>query len=389
MEWFTLDASLRQSTVIEGFRSFIWSERYSLCGDFQIVTRSTPSSRALLSPGTNVGMRESRYVMIIETASDKLAEDGGRNLTVTGRSMEKILDDRVAMPLIDDLTSTPKWSVTGTPGDIARYLFDQVCVTGVLSANDTIPFYHAGTFLPAGTIAEPSETFVMDFDPDTLYKDLAKICEIWPLGFRLVRNGEASEIYFDVYTGNDRTSRQTLNSPVIFSPDMETIGNTETLKSVSSLKTVAYVFAQNDATIVYASGYDSSVSGAERRVLLVKADDIDLPAGSALTAAMTQRGMEELAKYRDVNAFAGEIPQHLPYVYGIDYGLGDLVEEQGLDGYVSQMLVTEQIFISDQEGERTYPTLVISDIIVPGSWRAEPVTEHWNDVAADRHWDDA
>jgi Siphovirus ReqiPepy6 Gp37-like protein len=389
MEWYTLDDSLRRDSVIENYQSFIWTERYSAWGDFQIVTRSTFYNRSLLTPGTMIAMNGSYRVMTIETVKDDLASDGVKNITVTGRSLEAILDDRVAMPLINNLTATPKWICSGTPGAIARYIFDQVCVHGVLSANDTIPLFHEGTFLPPGSIAEPGTAYTMEFDPGTVYKNLLKICEIWPIGFRLVRNGDTGGLYFDVYTGSDRTSGQTVNPPVIFSPGIETMDKMSVLRSISARKNVAYVFAQNGAAIVYASGWDSSVSGLHRRVLVVSASDIDLAAGTPLNDAMAQRGLEELAKYRDVYAVDGEVPQHLPFVYGVDYSLGDLVEERTPDGYINEMLVTEQIFISDHEGERSYPTLVMSDVIAGGSWLARSATEHWDDVPSTQHWDDA
>jgi Siphovirus ReqiPepy6 Gp37-like protein len=388
MEWYTLDDALRRDTVIEGYESFIWAERYSAWGDFQILTKATFASRSLLRPGTRIGKKDSNRVGRIETSKDSIDEDGTKNILVSGRTIEHLLDDRVAMPALADLTTTSQWVITGTPGDIARYIFEQVCVNGVLSAGDAIPFYHAGTLLPSGSIPEPSEIVTITFDPDSVYNDIQKICEIWSLGFRLVKNGDEGEIYFEIYTGSDRTSGQTVNNAVIFSWDTESIGKTEVLRSIAQLKTVAYVFAKNGAMAVYANGYDASSSGADRRAVLVKADDIDLDPGPELNAAMAQKGMEELAKWGEIYAFDGELPPHNPYVYGRDYNLGDLVEERSPDGGSNYMLVTEQIFVSDSEGERTYPTFVLQAVITPGSWITQSSDLHWDDVPAGVHWND-
>jgi hypothetical protein len=386
MEWYTLDDNLQRFRVIEGFESFIWTERYAAQGDFEIVINSNHDSKSLLQTGTRIGMKGSYRVMTIDTVSDELATDGVKKLTVTGKSMENLLDDRVAMPALDDLTAKPKWTITGTPGYIARYIFSQICVTGVMSPNDTIPFYHSGTLLPPGNIPEPNTSYTIDFDPDTVYNDLVKVCEIWSIGFRLVKNGDLGQIYFEVYTGSNRTSFQTILPPVIFSQGMDSISKTSTLRSLADLKTVAYVLAANDAIAVYADGVDSSVTGSARRVLLVKADDIDLAVGAPLTAAMQQRGLEELAKHRALYAFDGEIPQHQPYTYGVDYNLGDLVEERSPDGFISQLIVTEQIFVSDSSGELSYPTLTLKELLLPGTWVARPIAEHWADVPDDQYW---
>jgi Siphovirus ReqiPepy6 Gp37-like protein len=389
MEWYTLDDHLRRDVVIEGYESLIWTERYGGWGDFQIVITSSFNSRSIFKTGVNIAKRDSTYVMQVETVEDQIDEDGVKNLVISGRSYEKILDERIAMPSLTDLTTAPKWIITGTPGYIARHIFSEICVNGVLNANDTIPFYVAGTLLPSGNIAEPTEEVTIEFEPATVYYDIQKICEIWSLGFRFAKDGDTGNVYFEIYTGDDRTSKQITLPPVIFAIDMESIDKISSLKSIATFRTLAYVFAKNGAMAVYADGYDSSTPDSDRRILLVKADDLDIPAGPDLDAAMTQRGKEELAKCREIYAVDGEIPQYQSYVYGTDYQLGDLVEEIGPDGFSSSMIVTEQIFISDEEGNRSYPTLMLSAAVSPGSWRSRPVDEHWNDVPADEHWNDA
>ena len=364
-------------------------DRYDGWGDFQITIKSTFQNRSLLRLGTWIGMQGSDRLMQIESITDAMGDDGSKNLSVTGRSAEKLLDDRVAMPSLGDLTTTPKWVITGKPGDIARYIFSQICVTCVLSPNDTIPGYHSGTILPPGTIPEPSEVVIIEFDPGSVYYDIQKLCQIYAMGFRLIKDGDTGNLYFDVYTGNDRTSAQVERPAIIFSQDLESIDKTSTLQSIASVKTVAYVFTKNGAIMVYPLGYDSSVSGADRRVLLVKDDSMDIPAGPDLDLAMTQKGNEELSKFRKIYAFDGEIPKYEPYIYGVDYGLGDLVEERSPDGFANYMLVTEQIFISDAEGERSYPTLVLIQTITPGAWLSVPADQHWDDVPSDQHWADA
>jgi len=122
------------------------------------------------------------------------------------------------------------------------------------------------------------------------------------------------------------------------------------------------------------------------KIEVVKADDLDLAVGAPLTAAMQQRGLEELAKHRTLYAFDGEIPQHQPYTYGVDYNLGDLVEERSPDGFISQLIVTEQIFVSDSSGELSYPTLTLKELLLPGTWVARPIAEHWADVPDDQVW---
>jgi hypothetical protein len=389
MEWFTLDDSLRRAEVIEGFESFVWTERYAAWGDFEILTNSDQGNRSLLQPGIRIGMTGSYRTMTVESVVDEIALDGIKKLTVTGRSMEAILEDRVAYSAVDDLTAKPKWTLTGHPADIMRTMFNTVCVTHALDANDGIPFYTSGRLLPVGSIPEPADTVTLDFDPDSLYNNLVSVATTWPVGFRLIRDGDTGHVYFEVYMGNDRTTMQSVRGAVLFAPQMETISKTATVKSIANQKSVAYVFGKLDAVKVYATGFDATVSGAARRVLMVNAQDIDLPLGAGLTTALTQRGKTELGKNTAVYAYDGEVTQYQPYVYEIDYSLGDLVEEQSPEGFINQLIVTEQIFVSDGSGELSYPTLTLKDVILPGTWRARPIGEHWADVASDQNWDEA
>ena len=386
MEYYTLDSSFRRDQVIEGFESFIWTERQQDAGNFQIVIKSTYQTRSLLALDTYITRAGSTYVMKIDTVSDDTASDGTRNLTVTGSSLEALLKDRVAMPAITDTTTTPNWVITDTPGNIIRYLFQQVCVECVLSGNDTIPSYHSGTLLPAGSIPEDSEPITVTAAPDTLFNTIQKIAQSYFLGFRFVRNGDTGEIYFEVYTGNDRTSDQTVRSPVIFDPNMDNLQSPTFLTSTALVKTVAYVFAQNGSAVAYATTADPDATGADRRVLLVNSSN-NGAAGPDLNAALAQEGLLALSSQRTVYNFGGELPQNVQYVYGRDYSLGDLVEARNSDGYGNQMYVTEQIFSSDNTGERQYPTLTVAEVVTPGSWVAFDPSIHWADEADTVYWD--
>jgi hypothetical protein len=53
------------------------------------------------------------------------------------------------------------------------------------------------------------------------------------------------------------------------------------------------------------------------------------------------------------------------------------------------MQVSEQIFVCDGEGERSYPTLAINQFIMPGSWLAWDYNQVWIDLGATEYWANA
>ncbi len=387
MEVYILDSLFRREQVIDNFDSLIWTERLSAYGDFELIMHSTLENRTRFPAGIRLAMNESYRVMTVETVEDTTDAEGRMLLKLKGRSLEAILDDRVARAELSDLTTDPKWVITGLPKAIAEQIFHDICVTGVLDAGDIIPSVVEGTIFPTDTIAEPSDSVTIEFDPTTVYQAIKNVCDLYDMGFRLVRDLDTSLLYFDIYTGSDRTSQQTTLPAVIFSPDLDNLQNTTELTTIAVYKNVAYVISPVGHEVVYPLDIDPTIAGLDRHVLLVKADDITDPDGPTASAKMIQKGLEELSKYRKFSAFDGEINQNSAYKYGIDYNVGDLIEMRNTDGVTNNMQVTEQIFVSDRDGERSYPTLSVNKFITPGSWSAWDYNQVWEDLdPSDETW---
>ena len=387
MEVYILDSLYRREKVIDRFESLIWTERFADLGDFQLSIHSTNESRSDLVAGKRLAVNDSYRVMTIETVENTVDEEGRALLKVKGKSLEGILEDRVAKGTMSDLTTEPKWSLTGTPGEIARKIFNDICVLGTLDPGDVIPFMMPGTIFPEDTIPEPTDVVTMDIPPMSVFAAVKEICDLYDLGFRLVRNFDTSQLYFDIYSGSDRTTLQTDLAPVVFAPDLDNLKNTTEFTTIAQNKNIAYVFSPVGFEVVVPQDVDPEVAGFERRVLLVQADDITDPYNAS--ALMIQRGKEELSKNRSFSAFDGELNQNSEYKYGVHYNLGDLVEMRNSDGVTNNMRVTEQIFVSDKEGERSYPTLAINLFITPGSWLAWDYNQVWADLGLTEYWADA
>lgn len=388
MELYTLDNIYRRTEVIDRFESLIWTERYSAFGDFEVIVPSTPEMRKRLSKGTLLAMNESYRVMRVEITEDATDDDGKALFKARGRSLEMVLEDRIAKPTLSDLTTEPEWVGSGTPSAVMNSLFNTIVRTPTLDPADAIPLLQPGSIFSPGTIPFPSETIDVRIPPMSLYQALKEIGDMYEIGFRLVRNGDQSELYFDVYNGNDRTTSQDDFPAVVFSPNLDNLKNTTELSSSAAYKNCAYVFSPVGVEVVYPLDVDPETTGFDRRVLLVMAEDIKDTDPAVATAAMIRKGHEELAKHRQLAAFDGELNQTSSYKYGFDYNLGDLVEMQNVDGIINKMLVTEQIFVSDSEGERSYPTLAMNLFITPGSWLGWDYNQVWEDLGATEYWAD-
>lgn len=389
MELYTLDTLFRRQQIIgpAQFESLIWAERMRAFGDFKLSILPTLANKNRFVEGVRLASDFSQRVMMVETVEDKEDRDGKRLLHIQGRSIEAILLDRIARVSLDDLTTTPKWILTGTPGAIVRQIFHDICVTGLLDTADIIPLVIEDSISPVDTIPEPADIITVELDLTTVYDAIADICNKYDMGFRLLRNGDTSELYWDVYMGSDRTSAQTTLEAVIFSPDLDNLHSTSELSTTALYKNTCYVFSPVGLEIVYALDIDPDIAGFERRVMYVKADDITDTDPLIASARMIQRGKEELSQHRQLKAFDGEIDPQSRYKYQEHFWIGDYVEQRSETGAANTMQVTEQIFVSDIEGERSFPTLTLNKFITVGSWEDWRYNVDWDNMEETDFWD--
>jgi len=385
---YILDSLLRRDTLVDKYLSFIWTDRFQAYGDFELVLPSTPNNRRLFTAGVKLACSESKYMMEVKTLEDTTDTEGKAAYKVSGVSFEELLESRVAAAMLDDTTTSPSWVITNTPGEICRKIFHDICVTGTLSVHDRIPFIMEGNIMPVNTIPEPVDVITVELTPQSVYSALKQLCETWTLGFRLLRNDDLSQIYFDIYSGSDRTTLQDDLPAVVFAPELDNLQNTTELRSTANYRNCAYVFSPAGYLTVYPPDVNPEVEGFDRRVMPVDASDITTD-NPDVPAALLQRGLEALSQQRSIAAFDGEINPNSSYKYGTHYFLGDLVEVRNADGVTNQMRVTEQIFVSDSEGERTYPTLAVALTIDTGTWLSWETAQVWEDLGPTEYWETA
>lgn len=401
MEVYTLDQNFRRTMAVDLYESLVWTERYRELGDFKLKTINgfwmLPDATVLyykdvLSPDTMLAITGSYRVMVIETVIESEADTGEKVLEISGRSLEKILAQRVAQgafnPIITPVPGTdysmPMWHLEGTAGEICRYMFEQICVEGLLNSGDVIPFITSGTIFPPDTIEEPTEEITIDVPPMSLLDAIKQVCDVYDLGFRLIRNPYTNLLYFDIYTGRDRTTNQTIDPAVIFSPETDSLANTSELTSVETEAVAAYVFSPLGSKIVYSGSASDLTDGFERKVLYV--DGSSLTESADVEGDLDKLGFAALATAVSFQAFDGEINQNSQYKYNASYNLGDQVEQRNDQGFANYLRVTEQIISCDVEGERSYPTLSKNLTVTPGSWAAMGMDE-WDDLD-DEEWAD-
>lgn len=95
MELIVLDTSLKMLSVLDTFESLIWTERYSAYGDFEVYTSINDSILEILKDDYYLWLKESDQTMIVEDRKIESDAENGNHFTVTGRSLESILERRI------------------------------------------------------------------------------------------------------------------------------------------------------------------------------------------------------------------------------------------------------------------------------------------------------
>lgn len=365
MELQTLTPTFQADEIIDDFASVIWTERFTDSGNVTLATADSFKLRQTLREGNFLSLPESQEVMLIETQSVKEGL-----IKVTGPSLSDILKQRILRNVATP--GSKNWVLTGSPGWIMCEIVRQMCVSGgIMDGTTVIPTGNKEIIpnLVIGNIADgPSQTIAVEYGQ--IFDKIKSLAETYFVGFSLHPTGITEDGYnlvFETYNGTDRTSEQSIVTPVIFEPSTDSLANSETLRSIAGWKNVAYAFAPSMPTPAVGIAYqDDSVDvvGIGRRTLLVNADDInEIPTGSTLQGLLDQKAKDALANNNYVKLADGEVVPELTYTLGVDYNLGDIIELRNEDQTLSQKArITEIIRAQDDTGERAYPTLsVISE----------------------------
>lgn len=388
MELRVLNKLYQPVSIVEDYESLIWTERFCDVGDFELHISSYPSVREDYAHGTLLGIDISDRIMMVNSFEEKTEDSGKRVSIIKGNSLESIFKDRIIAPNLlglkpNETADYSKMSMTAPPGQIMRNVVTLACFVGTLSANDKFITIKYNLPIDPLDIPEPADKITAEIPIGTVFDAIKQIGENWDLGFSIAKERTSQNLAFRVYSGRDRTTSQTKNAPVVFSPELDNLTDVTEISTTIDSKNVAYVFGADKALAVYPEGMDPSVAGFERRVMHVLAEDISSENTTNVVEALTAIGRAELAKHRTVRAFDGEIRQDSQYLYSRDYNLGDIVEMRIADGTSNRMRVTEQIFVSDANGVKSYPTLMLHEYVNRGSWLSWESNKQWVDFEGD------
>lgn len=385
-EAYILNTSCDIVSVVDAFESLIWTERYFECGDFELYMPLTSDILPYLVRGNYLITRDSQTVMVIEEIQIDTDAEKGTYATVTGRSVESILDRRVVWK---------EFNFNGSLQDGVERLLNENVISPT-NSDRKIPNFIFSKSTDSRIASLKLETYLYG---ENLYEAICSMCTDNNIGFRVrLMNGQ---FVFQLYKGYDRTYDQEDRPYVVFSPDFDNILTSTYYENDKALKNCALVSNDVDAkteveqhsvmvpiyqedgtakvtwmaysTVNYTPPWKRTTevktpnyrSGLNRREIFMDVsvsetddDGNDLSENQKI-ASMQTAGSEELADANITVAFDASVDPSRQFTYGTDFSIGDVVQVKNEYGYESKARITEVIRCNSTSGESVNPTFTV------------------------------
>ncbi len=353
---------LDQGELINGLKTIMWIERYRDVSDFAFTANAEKMVHKQLPVGTMISHTESTEVMVVE--NHEIREELGKEteVTITGRSFESFLENRV-------VGSNKAWPTTASAETEyilpAGLTWNQAVVLIKNHIDTSLVIDQKDAILNVKVITDvggTGDSFEMSIPRGDLYSNLINILDIDNLGIKTIRPGVRSPLGFTdpnmaivIHRGED------LSKEVAFSHATGEIQSADYLWSNKKFKNAALVTGRWIETVVK----DAS-AGYDRRMMYVEASDIDgeytiAPTGAErdlVLSYMQTRGLAALAAQNEIALVKTEPTRDSRiYKYREHYGVGDIITVDGEYNETTSMRISEYVEIEDETGESGYPTL--------------------------------
>lgn len=356
---YILNREFETVRMLDDYISFIWTDRFNKCGDFEIILPYDPNLFDYLKQNWYVVNPESEHTMIIESIYVKSEADGEDTVKISGRSLESILDRRIT------------WGLEYHNKTVQDCIIDTItsnCIKSSASARNIKGLSTAWNY----DEKLKSMKIETQFTGDNIYELTTNLCSKYGIGFKLTMPTDGNFI-FKLLTNEDRSYSQTKNPVVIFSPTFENLLNANSYESNQDYKTVALVGGEGEGNDRWYKSNDwTGDTGLDRRELFVDARDLRTKvrdpgsktertlSSSEYYSTLNTRGDRELAKHQVTTIFDGELEStRSQFKYKQDYNIGDIVQVEDKYRRMFTAMITEYIYSYTDSAIKCYPTFEV------------------------------
>lgn len=307
MEIHVFDQDFNFIGIVDSYTSSIWTPHFNTCGDFELYLPASCEMVTLLQEdyylvrSTDIRVVDNvttyKNVMIIKNITINTDVENGDYLTVTGKELKFILNQRIV------------WKMTTLIGNVAE------CIYKLLNENAIKPSDSARVlpYLTLDAIPDNiTEAITKQFTGNKLDAAIEELCLAYGLGYEVyvVRDSGVISMPFRLYKGVNRSYAQKVRPCVVFSSSHNNLYNTEYILNTEAYSNVALIGGEGEGTQrTYTSV--GAATGLDRYELFVDAKDVsstDNPDVEVITAdlakAVENKQAEVDAKQAQITAQA-------------------------------------------------------------------------------------
>ena len=358
------DTEFNQVAVIDDYTSLIWTEKYQETGDFELELHYDEKWKDILKQDYYCRIDPSERTMIIEKVQIERDDDGLSVMTVSGRSIECILERRIVVKKQTFGTTTTDGEETKKTVNIQdsiKKLFEAEIISPE-NANRKISNFK---FIASEDSYIKNLKFNQDYDGDSLLDVVEDLCSDKRMGYKILMDDD-NNFNFQFYKGTDHSMEQTTNEVVVFSENYDNLISSEYYSDKSEFFNTMYVTTSSSGD----SGSSKTevnldefpAQGLARRETTCSESDLQSKYKTSdnnnlSSDAKKSKGRIKLKKdYKIKEVMEGDISYESMFVYPDDYQVGDKVQFIDIYGNNRAMTVTEMVIGRDDSGYTMIPT---------------------------------
>lgn len=228
---YILDGNLAKVMLVEGISSLIWAKRYDEPGDCEIYLPATAELLDNVQRGMYIMRTDDDMICRIDRIELTSDADSGDWLTITGRDVSVMLDQRVV------------WNTT-SGNNVRAETFIRTLVNDALitaGADRTVYKANGNALLSLGTDGGLTGVVSTQVTFANLGTKVREICKQFGFGYRIT--GANGALVFDVYKGADRSGS------VVFADNFDNFMSQEYADDGTDLANVALVAGSGEGPL--------------------------------------------------------------------------------------------------------------------------------------------
>ena len=334
-------------------------------GDFEIFVEATATTISLLTIGNYVTRLNDDEIGIIEKIEITRDAQNGLMVLASGRFAKILLERRIIYTISGNQNKAT--ILTGNVESAARALVANNATACTFNSDRNIGILELGAH-------SGSTQIIVDKNGHATRKQVTNknllsytdaLLQEYFMSAKIIFSEDDSKLQYTVFSGVDRSADNSANvDAVIFSTDFDNLTESDYSDDISSLRNAALIGGEGEGLDrFYSTVEDTSATGIERREIFVDASDTQRKyedeneteqeyTDAEYSAILESRGDLELAQYIQIKSFSGSISTNAGmWIYGIDYGLGDIVTVQdNTIGVYANVRITETTEVQDDNG---------------------------------------